>query len=788
MTLAQKLEFDKLLEYAKRLTISDLGKSKLDDAFPVLSFEALDLELRKTSELKALLDAGEELPIMTLPDTREMTKKLAIYDAFLAGKELLKMGIMLQVSALLKKFIFTRNEFYPNLNLLTENLWLEKSLQYEIHQTVDDFGEVKSSASPALRDIRQTLQEKRQLLRRKLESLQRKYAAEKMLMEDDITIREGRLVLGFRVEHKYQVQGFIHDVSQSGQTVFIEPAETLQINNDIRENEIKEAREVERILREVASKLRKELQNIQNNEEILSQFDALYAKARLAREMNAQMPRLVRETQLKIISGYHPWLLLQHKKQNKTVVPLSMELGANGEASVLVFTGPNAGGKSVAMKTAGLLAYMLQFGFLLPCDADSVFPIFSGIFAEIGDEQSIDNDLSTFSSHLRNLKSILDEADMNSLVLIDEICSGTDPEEGSAIATAILESLLQRHAITIVTTHQGTLKAYAHNRMSVMNGSMQFDAAELRPTYSFRMGLPGSSFALEMVRRLDFAPHLVENAKRFMGENKNALENLIADLSARVQAVETERADLIREKEDAERLTANLNTKLKALDREKKDLRRKSLEDVKRTLAEANSRIEQAVREIKEQQASGDVIKAARQSVAELRQEIQAESGSLAAEIEATQDRTLREGDKVKLLDTNAAGEVLEVKGDDVLVAIGNFRLKTDIRNVDKISNKEARESERKTKSQWTKNYDIKDVSTTLDVRGLMGDEAVQKVDRFLDDSVSAGVKQVEVIHGHGTGALRKRIAAFLKGDPRIKASRFGGEFEGGRGATIVEL
>jgi DNA mismatch repair protein MutS2 len=789
MTLSEKLEFDKILRYTEKLCLSEMGRARLNQAGPILSLTALSLELRKVAELKRLIESGEELPIPSLPDTRELYKKLAIEENFLQPKELLQVAASLRTAAQLKKFIFNRRETYPNLNLLTENLWMEKSLQYEINRVVDEFGEVRSSASDALAFIRSSLEQKRMTLRRKMESLMRRYAEAGMLMEESITIRNGRMVLGFRVEHKYQVPGFIHDFSQSGQTVFIEPSETLMLSNEIRDLEIQELREIERILREVAKSLRQHLEHLLNNQEILCEFDALYAKARFAIETRSVMPELSEQKSLRLVEAYHPWLLLTHKKLGKPTVPLSLELGDQHRA--LVITGPNAGGKSVALKTIGLLSYMLQFGFLVPCSETSRFTLFDNIFVEIGDEQSIENDLSTFSSHLQNLKNILDNATSESLVLIDEICSGTDPEEGAAIATAILESLITRRALTVVTTHQGMLKAYAHRREGAINGSMQFDASELRPTYQFQMGLPGSSFALEMARRMGFAPHILENAQRFMGENKHVLEDLIAKLSFELQAVRSQKAELEREQAELKRLTESYQQKLRALEQEKKELRRQSLQDAKRLLAQANQVIEKVIKDIKQSQADSETVKQARKELEKARKELAAEEASLNASqsSETLPDATLRIGDKVKLLDTQSVGEILEIDGEDAVVSFGSFRMKTQLRNLQKISKKEAREAERKEqKASAATTSAIKEVPTRLDLRGLMGDEAILRVEKFIDESISHGLHKVDLIHGKGTGALRKRIAEYLKSDKRIKSFRLGNWDEGGTGVTVVEI
>lgn len=789
MNLAEKLEFDKILAHVGRLCLSEMGRARLAEAEPFLTLPALEAELERVRDLKLLFESGEELPIPALHDTREILKKLAIEENYLQPQELLKIGASLRLASQLKKFVYARKETYPALNALTENLWMEKSLQYEIAQKIDEFGEVRSTASDALQFIRSELQKKREILRRKYESLQRRYASENMLMDDAITIRNGRLVLGFRVEYKHQVPGFIHDFSQSGQTVFIEPAETLSLSNEIRDLEIQELREIERILRELARALRKELENLLANQEILAQFDALYAKAKFALEIGAIRPVVSAEKRLKLENAYHPYLLLTHRKSGKPVMPLSLELGY--EHHVLVVTGPNAGGKSVALKTVGLLSLMLQYGYLLPCGEGSQFALFDRIFVEIGDEQSIENDLSTFSSHLKNLKAILDDATNESLVLIDEICSGTDPEEGAAIATAVLESLLARKALAMVTTHQGALKAYAYQRKGVVNGSMQFDAKELRPTYQFQIGVPGSSFALEMARRMGFAPHVLENAKKFLGNAKNALEDLVAKLNIELQRARQERHALRQERDELERLVKQHQQKLRDLENEKRDLRRQALQDSKRLLAQSSELIEKAIKEIKESAGDAEKIKAARKEVEKMRRELASEEAKIGAEKAKDHEPfEIAVGDKVKLLDTHSVGEVLEVSGEDAIVSFGNFRMKTSLRNLEKLSNREARELERKPSAQAGSSalLEIKDVSTRLDLRGLMGDEAILRVEKFIDESVANGLKRIDIIHGKGTGALRKRIAEYLKTDKRVKSFRLGNWDEGGAGVTVVEV
>jgi len=790
MDLKKKLEFDKVLEHTKRFALSDMGRAKLDEQTSTRTLDDLDAMLRKVHQLKLLFESGDELPIPAFPDTRELLKKLTVVAHFLEPKELLSVAISLRVASQLKKFIFNRRETYPNLNHLTENLWIEKTLQYEIGRIVDESGEIRNTASDALAFIRSSLIEKRELLRRKMDSLLRRYAEQSMLMDDSVTIRNGRLVLGFRIEHKYQIQGFIHDISQSGQTVFIEPSATLTINNEIRDLEIQESREIVRILREMTERLGEQRENLLLNQDVLAQFDAIYAKSKLALATKAVMPMLSESKSIRLNDAFHPWLLITNQKHGKKTVPISVELGE--ENRILVISGPNAGGKSVAMKTVGLLTLMLQHGFLLPCREDSIFPIFDHVFVEIGDEQSIENDLSTFSSHLRNLKEILDDATCESLVLIDEICSGTDPDEGSALATAILESLLTRKSLSIVTTHQGTLKAYAHNREGITNGSMQYDTENLLPTYVFQSNLPGNSFALEMARRMKFAPHILENAAKFMGETRHRLETLITDLSRELQVQSLEKYKFENERKEYERLKSEYQQKLNALEDERKTLRRKSLQEGKRVLAEANQLIEKAVSEVRESQANKDSVKQARRDIEKKRRELAANEAKIYAEKKpAPVDSSIGTGDKVKLQDTHTVGEVIEMSGDDVVVAFGSFRMKTSLRKLEKVSNKEARKMTRETeqlKVSVSTNYDTDMASTRLDLRGLLGDEAILRVDKFIDATIANKLHRVDIIHGKGTGALRRRVMDYLKSDKRVKSFRLGNWDEGGAGVTVVDV
>jgi len=396
----KKLEFDKVANYAAQFCLSGMGRDRVVAAVPVMERDVLLAELERVLELKNLLEGEAPLPFSYLPDTRRLLKKVEVLESYLEPDELQDIYHLLFSSVQLRKFMFLNREVYPLLNDFTIRIWLEKTLQTAIRRIIDEQGRVRDTASDTLLMIRRELNSSRELIRRKMERLVRRCQESGWLMEDTVAIKNGRLTLGLRVEYKYKIAGYIQDYSGSGQTVFIEPAETLEISNRIQDLEISERREIERILKEMSNEIRLELENLKHNESLLGEFDALYARARFAVETRSVLPSITEGQSLRIIKGFHPWLMISHR--DKAVIPLDLDLDEGDR--VLVISGPNAGGKSVAMKTAGLLCCMLGHGYLLPCSESSRFPLFSDIFIEIGDDQSIENDLSTFSSHLGEIK------------------------------------------------------------------------------------------------------------------------------------------------------------------------------------------------------------------------------------------------------------------------------------------------------------------------------------------------------------------------------------------------
>lgn len=779
----RKLEFDRIIVYASSFCLSDMGRDVLAGTLPFREHAKLEEELKRVLELRLFLEEGNPLPFSALPDTRSLLKELDTADTYFEPRELLDIHDLLRASAQLRKCMFQNRSVYPSLNDLTIQLWLEKSLQYEILRVVDDQAQVRDTASDGLFTLRRELNESREALRKKMTRLLKRCQERGWLMEDTVAMKNGRLVLGLKVEYKYKLPGFIQDYSHTGQTVFIEPAETLELSNRIQDLEINERREVERILRETTGRIREERKNVQHNQALMAVFDSLYGRARVALDTSSVLPEVGKGKTLRILNGFHPWLLVSHRRKNEKVFPLDMEL--DDKEQVLVISGPNAGGKSVAMKTAGLLCCMLAHGFLVPCSESSVFPLFEKMFIEIGDEQSIENDLSTFSSHLEQIRLILDVATEKSLVLIDELCSGTDVEEGSAIARSVIEELLVNSAKVIVTTHLGELKAYAHARDGVVNGAMEFDRSSLSPSFRFVKGLPGNSFAFAMMQRMGFSRKVVDRAESYLDKGRTGLDSMLDDLRISLENNSQLKASLEREMDTLASEKARLGKKDEELKSREREMKMKTRREMVREIEQAKKAIRDILHDVRKQPVEG-VVSAARNELEKRKKAVLSEEKKLAAELEHSlrPDFSIRKGDTVRVLTTNTTGEVVSLQGEEAIVQCGTFRLSTALKNLEKISKAKAKKLERTVSPVSSSPLD----STRLDLRGLQGDEAVGEVERFVDKLRLNRVHQATIIHGKGTGALRQRVAQCLKQHPAVKSFRLGDWSEGGVGVTIIAL
>ena len=774
-TSLRKLEFDKILDRLQQLTASEPGRLLAARLHPLTDPSAIRKELKLVSEAKELLIAEGVAPLDGIKDIRPALKHAAIENHILNPRELLDVASTIRASRLLSLFVAKRRRDYPELGELAANLFGEKIVEFNIVECIDEDGRLRDSASKDLRRIRQDIISTGDVLRKRLSSILRRVSEKDFLQEEIITTRDGRMVVPVKTEHKNHVPGFIHSSSASGATVFVEPAETLDLNNSLTELQLSEHREIARILSELTSQVREIRPQLEPTIETLAILDLVFARAKYSIEVLGNPPAISETAKIRLTQARHPVLLQRHRREE--VIPLDLELG--GDIRSLVITGPNAGGKSVAMKCIGLLALCAQSGLHIPASPESELGVFGNIFVDIGDEQSIENDLSTYSSHLIRMRDILAGADSTSLVLIDEIGAGTDPAEGGALAASILTELTRRGAITIATTHHGMLKAFAHETPGVSNASMEFDQNTLKPTYVFKFGIPGSSYALELAKRLDLPSSVVAMAREFVGDEKVKLENLLAEIERQSQEYREQLKSVSQERDRLTGLVQSYEEKTKSLRAEMQVMKKQAVDEAKEIVRGAQSLIERTVKDIRESSAEKKTVQSARENVQQMKKKIE----ELVEPDEPAAAQDLQIGDIVRANDTSQEGEIVELKPPFATVLIGSTRLKSRLDRLHRVKGKQMASPVSLATPVYAPNG-----SNEIDLRGMLGDEAIAHVERFLDDALVAGLHRVDIIHGKGTGALRKRIGEFLKTCPHIKSFRLGEWNEGGSGVTVVEL
>ena len=822
-----KLGFGVLRRRLDDFALSGLGQDRLGQMRPSSNLDWVQTELARVGELQEALRFDDPVPLDSVLDVREVIRRITPEEAYAPPEDLLALRLVLATTRRLKSYFAQREGKYPSLAERVRRITALKALEDRIGEVVDADGRIRDNASPELFRLRRLIVQRQGQLRETLLRALREAAAQGHATEEQPTIRSGRMVIPVRAEAKRKVQGFVHDVSASGQTVYIEPAASLDLNNEVRELETEERREVERILKAVAARLREHTGEMQGNLRVLAEFDLLQAKAHLANQLDARVPQLNDEGVIDVRDGRSPLLVLHFANQQeegeapREVVPLDLTLGDGFQT--LVITGPNAGGKTVAMKTVGLFALMTAYGLPIPADARSQMSLFDRLIVDIGDEQSIEEDLSTFTSHVSNLKHMLAQADVRTLVLIDEAGTGTDPAEGGALAQAVLERLTDVGARTIVTTHHGTLKAFAHNREGIANGSMQFDQATLTPAYRFQKDVPGSSFAFEIAGRIGLDASILDRARELVGEQKTALEELIVDFETRNQSL----ADRLAESEEMVRLAENerqqYQGRAEKLRKERDAIRQQALEEAERIVQGANARVERTIREIKEAQAEREMTQQAREELTRYQQNLQKKAQNAARRArreqagrsaapkpsrtseragkqkrrrngKAQQDRReatsgpLREGDQVVLDGGSTSAEVLEIEGDEAVIALGSMRLRTDLERLTKVGG--PRRQQVTVRQPAGKASDLAAVKAQrrIDVRGQRVEEMLPVVERFVDDAVAANLDRIEILHGKGTGALRQAIRERLADLPGVADFEDAPWDEGGPGVTYVAL
>ncbi|MBX7151014.1 endonuclease MutS2 [bacterium] len=783
------LEFEKIKEHLSRFVLTAMSEEKVNSLFPNPKLDLIESLLDTLVEMHDILKYDDTFPIDELKDARPLLKKISVEGRFLNPAELLQLLLTITSSRRIKSYIKNRIEKYPLLFKITDVLHSYPAVEERIQRTIDEQGAIRDTASPKLRQIRRDLDQKTLQLRKKLESLARTYTKEGYAQDEIVTVRDGRMVIPVKDEYKNTVRGFIHDASASGQTVFIEPAEALELNNELRKLGLEETHEIERILTEITNEIRMSLSELQADSSVLAEIEFLYVKARFTNQINGVKPHLNVDGKIVFKNALHPLLLLKEQYklpgERHPIIPLNLSIG--DDYRTLIISGPNAGGKTVALKTVGLLVLMVQAGLLIPVEPGTHVSVFDQVFADIGDEQSIENDLSTFSSHVRNLSNMVDRVNERTLILIDEMGSGTDPKEGASLAIAILGRFNSCKAISIITTHHGALKAFAHNTEGIHNGSMEFDQATLQPTYVFRAGIPGSSYAFEISTRMGLDSKVIEQAKVISGSESQRLENLIQDLQHQTRIYDQKLSDIEREKTRLEGLTKFYDQRAGELKKREKELKQKALLEKRELIDNLNKKIEAAIQSIKASQAGKEEIQTAKKLIGDENQKTSDELErlkDLPDESEVPAEGKMNE--RVFLKSMGLDGTIIAEADESghVLVAIGNLKIKATVNQLVKSKEQKQKKELLREHVRW----DTEDIGNEIDLRGMTTEEAIYQADKYISDAHVMGFRQIALIHGKGGGVLRKKIAEYLKKNHRVRSYRLGQWGEGDTGVTIVEL
>jgi len=728
-------------------------------------------------EMRDLIALDTALPLSGFSDQIHIFKRAAVQGTALSGEELFTLGSILQTGRQIREYFKHRPDKYPLLRkrVLDPTVDLQ-TLERGILSVIDEGGTIADHASPALHAIRKKIRRLNQRIFQEVQKISAKLAEDQVAVSDQVLFRNGRHVIPVRASRKNQIQGVIHDQSQTGQTFYIEPLTIVVMNNELREAQLAEREEIHRILQALTDKVRENLEDFQALTTMLEDLDFIHAAGRIAVRYVCDKPS--EETDVfRIVNGRNLELAVQ-----RDVVPLtfSLEKGKRG----IVITGPNAGGKTVALKTVGLLVLMNQAGLLIPAEASSSLPVFDRIFVDIGDEQSIEGDLSTFSSHILRIRTILEHATHESLVLIDELGTGTDPDEGAALAEGILRELMLRGTTTFATTHHGALKTLAFEIDELENGSMMFDDKTLSPTYEFRLGIPGSSYAIEIARRYHLDPRVIETAVMRVGKSREKLERLIQDLQRKIFRYDTLLKDIRKREEHLKKDTEHIQEKLKTIDTKYKKAEREALKRAELIIADLQKELEGAIREIRESGAETASIHKARQtftqikSRVQIRQEKTADPGKTVLKM-----KDLNVGDEVWIRSLGQNGRVVEINNQKhrVWVDVDGSRMRLDLSWLDK-----ARKTPQRVETHVERSSDT--ISHRIDLRGFRTEEALSSLDRFIDRAVVGRLSRVEILHGTGYGILKKFIEEFLTKDRRVLSFEEAPWDQGGAGVTFVKL
>jgi DNA mismatch repair protein MutS2 len=819
----EKIGFDRIRHQVANLCLCPLGKSKAESAQFTSDYSHIRSMVEQTHEMKTICIMESNFPVDGYADVTSYLERIKHMGSWLDETELFTLRKSLDAIKAVLHFLKKGDKpKYPNLAELAKDVDYFPFVADRIDAILNKFGKIKDNASPELARIRNEISSKQASVSKRIGSILKASQAEGIVESDaSASIRDGRIVIPVTAANKRKLKGIVHDESATGKTVFIEPVEVVELNNEIRELEYEERREIVRILIEFADAIRPYLQDLLKAYDFLGEIDFIRAKGLFAANVTGAKPILHPIPKVYLRKAVHPLLMLALKREGKEIVPLDIELDEKNH--ILLISGPNAGGKSVCLKTLGVSQYMLQCGFLPPVLENSEMGVFSNLFIDIGDEQSIENDLSTYSSHLLNMKFFLRNADGNTLVLIDEFGAGTEPLVGGAIAESILQRLTELRTFGVITTHYTNLKHFAANTDGIVNGAMLFDMGKIEPLFKLEIGKPGSSFAFEIARKIGLPEDVLKIAEGKAGTDHISFEKHLKEISRDKRYWERKRDQIRISNKKTEEYEKKLTEELETLKSQRKEILKKAKDEAEAILAQSNKIIENTIREIKESEADKERTQLVRRDLEEqkrkvsessidkdpaiekkieqiLKRQQRKEEGKLnrgeknISEVkDSEKPKPIAQGDKVKISGQDAVGEVMQIDGKNAMVAFGSMLTTIKIGKLERISLTEYRRGERAVRSPQTGlGYDLHkkrlNFKSDIDVRGFRTDEALEAVQELVDEAAMMGIGRLRILHGKGNGILRQEIRTFLKSMPFVKSFADEHVEFGGAGITVVNM
>ena len=777
------------------------------------NFDTVKKLLEQTNEFLSIITSGKEFPLNSYHDLTEALSAIKAHGAYMAADELYNLQRSLKTIADVAEFFnnATTNDAptYPQLTTLTASMATFPQIISRIDGIIDKYGNIKDNASPELLSIKRALASATQSVNSIMKRIISQGKEQGYIDSDAApSVRDGRLVIPVAPMNKRKIRGIMHDESATGKTIYIEPAEIVEANNNIRELENEVQREIIRILTEVSAFIRPHIDDLLNSYSILGIIDFIRAKAIFANETGGNMPMLEREPQLEYYHAIHPILLLSLKAQGKDVVPLNINLDSKNR--ILLISGPNAGGKSVCLKTVSIVQYMTQCGLLPPVYDNSHVGIFKNMFIDIGDEQSIENDLSTYSSHLTNMKFFMNNGGRDTLMLIDEFGGGTEPQIGGAIAQAILKRLNEKHIFGVITTHYQNLKHFAEDTPGLVNGAMLYDRQNMRPLFQLSIGYPGSSFAIEIARNIGLPNDVIKDAEEIVGSDYINMDKYLLDIARDKKYWENKRTEVHNRNKRLQQLEEQYESEIERLGNEQRNIIKEAREEARQILSQSNATIERTIHEIRKSQAEKEQTKELRRQLDEFKSQLENSEiqltdlrrGSAIKQRKPKQAKQAQKkeiqlselvavGDYAAIDSANTPCQVLEISGNMATVAMGNFRSRVALNRLRKV-NAPQNSATQNRPINISMSDDIRrrqlNFKPDIDVRGMRADEAIQAVTYFIDDAIQFNAKQVRILHGTGNGILRQRIREYLNTVPGVKSYRDEHVQFGGAGITVIEL